>query len=135
MRQAIVVGIKNRTFGYVANARKDEQGNLHFGGPVATTIQFGKDVPAHEIDMGEGAFLLSAAYATQLLTPPKVELSTTTPTTNAGTQPDQQPPPVYSPPGNGEGGMKIVINEPPAPEVSRPNQLLRVEVASVTTCD
>ena len=113
VRQAIVVGIKNRTFCYVANARKDEQGNLHFGGPVATTIQFGKDVPAHEIDMGEGAFLLSAAYATHLLTPPKVEPVVTIP---EDTQPGQQLPPEYSPPT--EGGSKTVVNEPPTPEVS-----------------
>ena len=116
VRRAIVVGIKNRTFAYVANARSDEQGNLHFGGPVATTIQFGKDVPAHEIDMGEGAFLLSAAYATQLLTPPapqKVEPVVTIP---ADTQPGHQSPPVYARPT--EGGSKIAVNEPPASEVS-----------------
>ena len=121
VRQAIVVGIKNRTFAYAANARKDEQGNLHFGGPVATSIQLGKDVPAHEIDMGEGAFLLSTAYATKLLTPPappKVEQPVSIPTITTGTQPGQQSPPVYSPPGNGEGGIKIVVNEPLAPEVS-----------------
>ncbi len=113
VRQAIVVGIKNRTFAYAANARKDEQGNLHFGGPVATSIQFGKDVPAHEIDMGEGAFLLSAVYATQLLTPPKVEPVVTVP---EDTQPGRQSPPEYSPPA--EGGSKTVLNEPPTPGVS-----------------
>jgi hypothetical protein len=121
VRRAIVVGIKNRTFAYIANARSDEQGNLHFGGSVATTIQFGKDVPANEIDMGEGAFLLSAAYATQLLTPPappKVEPTVAIPTTNNDTQPGHQSPPVYPPPGNGEGGSKTAVNEPPAPEVS-----------------
>jgi len=110
VRRAIVVGIKNRTFAYVANARSDEQGNLHFGGPVATTIQFGKDVPTHEIDMGEGAFLLSAAYATQLLTPPKVEPVVSIP---ADTQPGHQSPPAYSPPA--EGGSKTEVNEPPVP--------------------
>jgi hypothetical protein len=113
VRQAIVVGIKNRTFAYVANARKDEQGNLHFGGPVATSIQFGKDVPAHEIDMGEGAFLLSAAYATQLLTPPKVEPVVTKPD---DTLPGPKSPPEYAPPA--EGGSKTVVNEPPTPGVS-----------------
>ena len=119
VRRAIVVGIKNRTFAYVANARSDEQGNLHFGGPVATSIQFGKDVPAHEIDMGEGAFLLSAAYATQLLTPPappNVEPTVPIPTTNNDTQPGHQSPPVYPPPV--ERGSKTAVNEPPAPEVS-----------------
>ncbi len=115
VRRAIVVGIKNRTFAYVANARSDEQGNLHFGGPVATAIQFGKDVPAHEIDMGEGAFLLSAAYATQLLTPPappNVEPVVTIP---ADTQPGRQSLPAYAPPGDGEGGSKTAVNEPLAP--------------------
>ncbi|HEV2580593.1 MAG TPA: hypothetical protein VGT44_07035, partial [Ktedonobacteraceae bacterium] len=70
IRQAIIVGVKNRTFAYVANARKDNHENLVFGSPAATSVYFGKDIPAHEIDMGEGAFLLSAAYAQQLLTPP-----------------------------------------------------------------
>ena len=70
IRQAIMVGVKNRTFAYVANAHKDTHENLVFGSPAATSVYFGKDIPAHEIDMGEGAFLLSAAYAQQLLAPP-----------------------------------------------------------------
>jgi hypothetical protein len=36
VRQAIVIGVKNRTFAYAANAHKDEQGNLHFRGPVTS---------------------------------------------------------------------------------------------------
>ena len=113
VRQAIKVGIKNRTFAYIANARTDNQGNLILGGPAATAIQFGKDVAAHELDMGEGAFLLSAAYATQLLTPPappNVEPVVTIP---ADTQPGHQSPPAYSP--LGEGGSKTAVNEPPTP--------------------
>ena len=116
VRQAIKVGIKNRTFAYVANARTDNQGNLILGGSAATAIQFGKDVAAHELDMGEGAFLLSAAYATQLLTPPappKVEPVVMIP---EDTQSGQQDPPVYSPPT--EGGSKTMVNEPPTPEIS-----------------
>ena len=115
VRQAILVGIKNRTFAYVANARKDEYGNLIFGGPVATSVQFGKDVPAHEIDMGEGAFLLSAAYATQLLTPPappKVEPTEVISATSADSQSGQQSPHVYALPAE---GSKAVVNDPPAP--------------------
>lgn len=65
-----MVGVKNRTFAYVANAHKDTHENLVFGSPALTSVYFGKDIPAHEIDMGEGAYLLSAAYAQQLLTPP-----------------------------------------------------------------
>src|SRR5205823_13467685 len=86
-------------------------GNLLFGGPVATSVQFGKDVPVHEIDMGEGAFLLSAAYATQLLTPPaqpKIEPTVAASTTSANTQPDLPPLPVYPLPGEGN---KTVVHE------------------------
>src|SRR6266700_6996457 len=115
VRRAIVVGIKNRTFAYVANARSDEQGNLTFSGPITTTIQFGKDVPAHEIDMGEGAFLLSAAYATQLLTPPAPPKVEPVVTIAADTQPGHQSPPAYSSPADGEGGSKTAVNEPLAP--------------------
>src|SRR5207245_212688 len=103
------VGIKNRTFAYAANARKDNQGNLVFGGSAATTIQFGTDVSVHELDMGEGAFLLSAAYAQQLLTSPaptKVEpaVAKTPATTNGG-----QPPHGYTPVGEVD---KTVVHEP-----------------------
>jgi len=59
--------------------------------------------------------LLSAAYATQLLTPPappKVEPVVTIP---ANTQLGQQFPPPYPPPGDGEGGNKTVVNEPSVP--------------------
>ncbi len=64
---------------------------------AAATVHFGKDVPAHEIDMGEGAFLLSAAYAQQLLAPPvppappEVEAVPIAPTTTSETPPDQLP--------------------------------------------
>ena len=70
IRQAIIVGVKNRTFAYVANAHKDNHENLLLGSPASTSVYFGKDIPAHEIDMGDGAFLLSATYAQQLLAPP-----------------------------------------------------------------
>lgn len=70
VRNAIRLGVKNRIFAYVANAHKDSQNNLVLGGLTTHTIYFGKDIPSHEIDMGEGAFLLSATYAQQLLTPP-----------------------------------------------------------------
>jgi hypothetical protein len=111
-----MVGIKNRTFAYVANARKDKQDNLILGGPAASSIHFGKDIPAHEIDMGEGAFLLSAAYATQLLTPPappETEPNTVTPAPVGSTQLGQPSPPVYPLPG--DGGKKV--NEPPVPTI------------------
>jgi hypothetical protein len=111
VRQAIKVGIKNRTFAYVANARTDNHGNLILGGPAATTIQFGKDVPAHELDTGEGAFLLSAAYAQQLLTPPappNVEVVVPEIAAATGdTQPGQQPSPVFT-----EEAGKTVVHEP-----------------------
>jgi hypothetical protein len=119
VRQAIMVGIKNRTFAYVANARKDEQGNLILGGPAASSVHFGKDIPAHEIDMGEGAYLLSAVYATQLLTPPappKIEPGAETPTPGGSAQPGQPSPPAYPLPG--EGGKKV--NEPPATTIPTP---------------
>src|SRR6266487_2018130 len=67
VRNAIVLGVKNRTFAYVANGRKDQDDNLILGSHSASSIQFGKDILASELDMGEGAFLLSAAYAEQLL--------------------------------------------------------------------
>lgn len=70
VRRAIAQGIKNRTFAYVANARTNEQGNLILSGPANTTILFGRDILAHELDMSENGFLLSAAYAQQLFTPP-----------------------------------------------------------------
>lgn len=83
VRQAIMVGIKNRTFAYVANARKDEQENLVLSGHAPASVQFGKEVPTYELDMGEGAYILSAAYAQQLLTPltlPEPEIVATPPT-------------------------------------------------------
>ncbi len=121
VRRAIVVGMKNRTFGYVANARRDAQENLILSGPAATVVHFGEDVPAHELDMGEGAFLLSAAYAQQLLTPPvplKTEIETTSGT---GTETGERQTGGYG----GEAGTGAIVNEPPlitepAPSVSKP---------------
>jgi hypothetical protein len=122
VRQAIIVGIKNRTFAYVANAHKDNQENLVLSGPASATVHFGKDVPAHEIDMGEGAFLLSAAFAQQLLTPPappKVEPAPV-PDVLASTdevQPGQQPLHIYIPAGE-EG--KTMVNDSPSPTLAAP---------------
>lgn len=112
VRQAIKVGIKNRTFAYVANARTDDQGNLILGGPAATAIQFGKDVAAHELDMGEGAFLLSAAYAQQLLTPPVLPKVEEKPTPPIDDQTGEQPPQLYE----GEAG-KTSVHEPARPTI------------------
>ncbi len=115
VRKAIMVGVKNRSFAYVANASKDNQGKLVLVGPAAATVQFGKDIPAHELDMGEGAFLLSAAYAEQLLAPPpppvqaKVETAPVGPTIGNDTAVGQLPAMSVSP---GEAGRKVV-NEPP----------------------
>jgi hypothetical protein len=111
VRQAIIVGVKNRTFAYVANAHKDNQENLVLGGPASTTVYYGKDIRAHELDMGESAFILSAAYAQQLLTPPtpaRVEPAVETPTITNDVQPGQQAPQVYS----GESGGTVVHDSP-----------------------
>jgi hypothetical protein len=67
VRRAIADGVKQRIFAYVANARKDQNGNLVLGSQQASSIRFGEEIRANELDMGEGAFLLSAAYAEQLL--------------------------------------------------------------------
>src|SRR6266852_3684523 len=114
IRQAIAVGIKNRTFGYVANARRDAQENLVLNGPAATVVHFGEDVPNHELDMGEGAFLLSAAYAQQLLAPPAPPKVEPPPVTQipGDSQQEQQPSQVYIPVG--ETG-KTIINDSPSP--------------------
>ncbi len=122
VRQAIIVGIKNRTFAYVANAHKDNQENLVLSGPASATVHFGKDVPAHEIDMGEGAFLLSAAFAQQLLTPPappKIEPVPVVdvPTSTDEVQPGQQPLQVYIPAGE-EG--KTMVNDSLSPTLAAP---------------
>jgi Protein of unknown function (DUF499) len=122
VRQAIIVGIKNRTFAYVANAHKDKQENLVLSGPASATVHFGKDVPAHEIDMGEGAFLLSAAFAQQLLTPPappKIEPAPVAdvPTSTGEIQPGQQPLQVYIPAGE-EG--KTMVNDALSPTLAAP---------------
>jgi len=122
VRQAIIVGIKNRTFAYVANAHKDNQENLMLSGPASATVHFGKDVPAHEIDMGEGAFLLSAAFAQQLLTPPapaKVEPAPVpdVPASTGEIQPGQQPLQVYIPAGE-EG--KTMVNDSLSPTLAAP---------------
>ncbi|MBA2393113.1 MAG: ATP-binding protein [Ktedonobacteraceae bacterium] len=66
VRNAVVQGVKNRTFAYVANARKDQDGNLILGSQSTNSIQFGNEIVAAELDMGEGAFLLSGSYAEQL---------------------------------------------------------------------
>ncbi len=120
VRNAIKIGIKNRIFAYVANARKDSEGAIILGGSATTTIHFGKDIPVHEIDMGEGAFLLSAAYAQQLLTPPaplKVEsFNEHTSTTNDGNQSGAIQPQPYS--GEGNYGDKTIIHEPPLPPIT-----------------
>jgi hypothetical protein len=112
VRQAIIVGIKNRTFAYVANARKDEQENLVLSEPAPVRVQFGKDVPAYELDMGEGAFILSATYAQQLLTPPaspEPEIVTIPPTGEMR--------PGYGASGthSGETGKTIVRESAPPP--------------------
>jgi hypothetical protein len=110
VRRAIAVGIKNGTFGYVANAHRDEKKNLILNGPAAVTVQFGKDVPLHELDMGEGAFLLSAAYTQQLLTPPSFPV--VPPGVDADgtlTEAGQGPSEVYPP----EIGGGTVIKDPP----------------------
>ena len=112
VRQAIKVGIKNRTFAYVANARTDDQGNLMLGGPAATALQFGKEVAAHELDMGEGAFLLSAAYAQQLLTPPVPPKVEEKPTPPIDDQTGEQPPQLYE----GEAG-RTSVHEPARPTI------------------
>lgn len=118
VRRAIAVGIKNRTFGYVANARKDAQETLLLSGPATSAVRFGVDVPGHELDMGEGAFLLSAAYAEQLLTPPaspKTEIQTKgSPETETGEQQLE----VYSSETSGRGRSPQI--EEPASPVSRP---------------
>ena len=111
VRQAIKVGIKNRTFAYVANARTDNQGNLILGGPAATAIQFGKDVAAHELDMGEGAFLLSAAHAQQLLTPPVLSKVEENPITSSDDQAGQ------SSPQYGDEAGKTTVHETAPPTI------------------
>jgi len=112
VRQAIKVGIKNRTFAYVANARTNDQGNLILGSPAATALQFGKEVAAHELDMGEGAFLLSAAYAQQLLAPPVLPKVEEKPTPPIDDQTGEQPPQLYE----GEAG-KTSVHEPARPTI------------------
>jgi hypothetical protein len=69
LRDAIKVGIKNGTIAYVANARKNEQEQLMLPGPASSTVHLKKEISAREIDMGSGAYLLSAALAQQLLMP------------------------------------------------------------------
>jgi hypothetical protein len=120
VRQAIIVGIKNRTFAYVANAHKDKQENLVLSGLASATVHFGKDVPAHEIDMGEGAFLLSSAFAQQLLTPPAPPKIEPAPVPDVSTstgeiQPGQQPLQVYIPAGE-EG--KTMVNDALSPTLA-----------------
>ncbi len=116
VRQAVKVGIKNRTFAYVANARTDDKGNLILGGSAATILQFGKDVAAHELDMGEGAFLLSVAYAQQLLMPPTLPNVEEKTTPSNDDQTGQQLPLLYG----GEAGKTSVFEPamPPAKPVT-----------------
>src|SRR5216684_8414813 len=123
VRQAIIVGVKNRTFAYVANAHKDSQENLVLGGPASTTVYYGRDIRANELDMGESAFILSAAYAQQLLTPPvpaRVEPVAETPATTNDVQPSQQPPQTHK----GETGRTVVHDSPlpttPVPSAAKP---------------
>ncbi len=117
IRRAIAVGVKNRTFGYVANARRDAQENLVLSGPAATVVHFGEDVPTHELDMGEGAFLLSAAYAQQLLTPPAPPRTEIDATNGTGTQTGEQQMGVYG----GEMGGRAVVNDQPFATVPTPS--------------
>ena len=123
VRQAIIVGVKNRTFAYVANAHMDNQENLVLGGPASTTVYYGRDIRANELDMGESAFILSAAYAQQLLTPPvpaRVEPVVENPATTNDVQPGQQTPQTYK----GEAGRTVVHDSPlqtiQAPTAAKP---------------
>ena len=70
IRQAVTVGVRNRTFAYATSARKDSQEHLIFNGPATSSIYFGKEIPWRDLDTGEGAYIISASYAQQLLTPP-----------------------------------------------------------------
>ena len=116
VRNAIVQGVKNRTFAYVANARKDQDSNLILGSQSASSIQFGNEIVAGELDMGEGAFLLSASYAEQLLASFAAK---TTPVVEPVATPANGVPPVDMPPVQGgfsyqspSGGAGSTVKEP-----------------------
>lgn len=113
IRQAVAVGVRNRTFAYAANVRKDGQERLIFSGPAASSIYFGTDIPWSDLDTGEGTYIISAAYAQQLLTPPvqpKIEPEP------ASDQPSSADKP-YKPEGT---GIKVA-NEPAIPPIIESN--------------
>ncbi|MEO9027328.1 MAG: DUF499 domain-containing protein, partial [Ktedonobacteraceae bacterium] len=108
IRRAITVGVKNRTFGYVTNARKDNQECLILSAPAASSVYFGTDIPWNELDTGEGTYILSAAYAQQLLTPPAPVKVEPEPASDNGSSGEG----TYEPAG--DGGRKSVNEPPPA---------------------
>lgn len=66
LRKCIAQGVADGAFGYVAGARLDEQGEL-----VASPahVRFGKPLPAEEVDLAAGAYLLSPELARRLTAP------------------------------------------------------------------
>ena len=64
--EGIVQGVADGAFGYVAGARVDDQGELVTS---LTHVRFGKPLPADEVDLSAGAYLLSADLARRLTAP------------------------------------------------------------------
>ncbi len=86
-------------------------------------MHFGEDVSTLELDMGEGAFLLSAAYAQQLLTPPAPPKTELEPTSGIGMETGEQRLGIYG----DETGGGAVVNEPPL--ITEPTFLVSRPVA------
>jgi hypothetical protein len=124
VRRAIADGVRSRTFAYVANVRKDAQGNLILSSLSASNIRFGGEVRPDELDMSENAYILSVAYAEQLLKPvvPPADEAIPAPSIQApaGFGPVETPT-LFTPPPVTEGGrVRESGSLPPIPPASRP---------------
>lgn len=70
LRRAIIAGIKNRTFGYVTNVPLDGLQRPIFKDIAASCVFFDVDLPWNDLHTGSGAYIVSVAFAQQLLRPP-----------------------------------------------------------------
>lgn len=112
IRQAISIGVRNRTFAYATNVRKDSQEHLIFNGSVVNGIYFGKELAPHNIDTGENTYIISASYAQQLLTPPTPPTVEPEPAPRASAS---TPTPYAPTPSSAHG-----VSEPAAPLTATP---------------
>jgi hypothetical protein len=74
LQKCIAAGVKDRAFGYVVGPRLDDTGQLTV--EDRRRVHFGDTLNPDEVDLGSGAYLLSADLASQLSQPPAMDRGT-----------------------------------------------------------